>query len=138
MQFPAGGRPPAWRPGQDQWDNWMQHVLALLDAAIGQLREEEPAHGTLLAASSLLRKRCDPRPEKGRHDGKEYLLAWQARKVLDYIDRHIASRVLVADLCALVCRSEAHFSRAFKGTFGRPPHAFVIRRRVALAATHNA
>src|ERR1700748_732584 len=138
MQFQARDLPAALSPGQDRSGDWMQHVLALLDAAIGQLREEEPAHGTLLAASSLLRKRCDPRPEKGGDDGKEYLLAWQARKVLDYIDRHIASRVLVADLCALVCRSEAHFSRAFKGTFGRPPHAFVIRRRVELAATHMA
>jgi AraC family transcriptional regulator len=69
-------------------------------------------------------------------DGKERLLAWQARKVLDYIDRHITSRVRVADLGALVCRSEAYFSRSFRGTFGYSPHAFVIRRRVELAAKH--
>jgi transcriptional regulator GlxA family with amidase domain len=44
--------------------------------------------------------------------------------------------VLVADLCALVWRSEAHFSRSFRGTFGYSPHAFVVRRRVELAAKH--
>jgi len=64
------------------------------------------------------------------------LLAWQARKVLDYIDRHITSRVPVADLSALVWRSEAHFSRSFRGTFGYSPHAFVVRRRVELAAKY--
>jgi AraC family transcriptional regulator len=114
---------------------WMHDVMALLDAAIGQLHHQEPAHGTLLAASSLLRSQVDPQAAAGGdEDGKERLLAWQARKVLDYIDTHITGRVLVADLCALVWRSEAHFSRSFKGTFGRSPHAFVIRRRVELAA----
>jgi AraC family transcriptional regulator len=32
--------------------------------------------------------------------------------------------------------SEAHFSRAFKRTFGTSPHAFVIRRRVELATQY--
>jgi AraC family transcriptional regulator len=116
---------------------WMHHVIALLDAAIGQLHHQEPAHRTLLAASSLLRSQIDPQPAAaGDTAEKERLLAWQARKVLDYIDTHITGRVLVADLCALVWRSEAHFSRSFKGTFGRSPHAFVIRRRLELAAKH--
>ena len=58
-------------------------------------------------------------------------LAWQVRLVRDYIDSHIARRVLVADLC-----SDAHFSRSFKRTLGEPPHAFVVRRRVELAAQY--
>jgi AraC-like DNA-binding protein len=44
--------------------------------------------------------------------------------------------VLVADLSALVQRSEAHFSRSFRRTFGHSPHAFVVRRRVELAGQH--
>jgi len=62
--------------------------------------------------------------------------AWQVRKVRDYINRHIAGRVLVADLCALVQCSDAHFSRSFKRTFGESPHAFLVRRRVELAAQY--
>jgi len=123
--------------GQSRSGDWMHHVIALLDAAIGHIDREESAHGAILEATSLLRRQVDPQPVEGSaDDGKERLLAWQARKVLDYIDRHITSRVLVADLCALVCRSEAHFSRSFRGTFGYSPHAFVIRRRVELAAKH--
>lgn len=104
---------------------------------MGQLHHEEPAHGTLLKATSLLRRQVDPPPaQAAKDDGKEQLLAWQARKVLDHIDRHITSRVLVKDLCALVRRSEAHFSRSFRGTFGYSPHSFVVRRRVELAAKY--
>jgi transcriptional regulator GlxA family with amidase domain len=115
--------------------DWVHHVIALVDAAIDQLHHQESAHGALLEATSLLRRQVDPQPVPA-DDGRERLLAWQARKVLDYIDRHITSRVLVADLCALVWRSEAHFSRSFRGTFGYSPHAFVVRRRVELAAKY--
>jgi transcriptional regulator GlxA family with amidase domain len=103
----------------------------------GHLHQEQAAHGAILEATWLLRRQLDPQPVIGvADDGKERLLAWQVRKVLDYIDGHITSRVLVADLCALVWRSEAHFSRSFRATFGYSPHAFVIRRRVELAAKY--
>jgi len=117
---------------------WMHDVIALLDAAIGHLHQEQAAHGAILEASALLRRQivASQPVEATTDDGKERLLAWQARKVLDYIDRHITTRVLVADLCALVWRSEAHFSRSFRSTFGCSPHAFVVRRRVELAARY--
>ena len=117
--------------------DWMHDVLALLNAAIAQLHQEQAAHGAILEATSLLRRQVDPQPTAvAADDAKERLLPWQVRKVLDYIERHITSRVMVADLCALVWRSEAHFSRSFRGTFGYSPHAFVIRRRVDLAAKY--
>jgi AraC family transcriptional regulator len=116
---------------------WMHDVIALLDAAIVDLHQEQPAHGAILEASTLLRRQLGPQPlDAAEEYGKERLLAWQVRKVLDYIDNHITCRVLVADLCALVWRSEAHFSRTFRNTFGYSPHAFVIRRRVELAARY--
>jgi AraC family transcriptional regulator len=116
---------------------WVHHVIALLDAAIGQLDHEQAAHGTILAATSLLRRQVDPQPgDECGSGGKERLLTWQVRKVVEHIDRCITSRVLVADLCALVQRSEAHFSRSFRRTFGHSPHAFVVRRRVELATQY--
>jgi AraC family transcriptional regulator len=115
---------------------WVHHVIALLDSAIGQLRQEQAAHGALLQATSLLRQQVNPRPLEDDSNGKEKLLAWQVRKVVDHIDRHITTRVLVADLCALVQRSEAHFSRSFRRTFGHSPHAFVVLRRIELAAQY--
>ena len=117
--------------------DWVHHVISLLDAAMHQLyRKEQAAHGTILEATSLLRRQIDPPASPEAPDGRGRLLAWQVRKVRDYIDSHITGPVLVADLCALVQRSEAHFSRSFKRTFGESPHSFVVRRRVDLAAQY--
>ena len=116
---------------------WMHRVISLLDAAVGQLHDQEhAAQGTVLEAASLLRQQVHPPAAAEVPDARGRLLAWQARKVLDYIDSHITGPILVADLCALVQRSEAHFSRSFKRTFGESPHAFVVRRRVELAAEY--
>jgi AraC family transcriptional regulator len=115
---------------------WARYVITLLDKAVRELQPSGVAHGTLLKAAALLRKQIDPEVAQQVPGGGGRLLAWQARKVRDYIDSHITGPVLVADLCALIQRSEAHFSRSFKRTFGEPPHAFVIRRRLELAARY--
>src|ERR1700693_908405 len=105
---------------------WMSRVRRLLEAAVGQLHDlKHPAQGTLLEAASLLRQQIHPPPAGEIADGRGRLLAWQARKVHDYIDSHITGPVLVADLCAIVQCSEAHFSRSFQRTFGESTHSFV-------------
>jgi AraC family transcriptional regulator len=125
------------RPGATRAREWMHRVITLLEAAVGQLHDQEhPAEGTLLEAASLLRQQVHPAAAGEVPDGRGRLLAWQARKVRDFIDSHITGPVLVADLCALVQRSEAHFSRYFKRTFGESPHSFIVRRRVELAAQY--
>jgi AraC-like DNA-binding protein len=117
--------------------DWVYHVICLLDAAVHQLYStENTAHGTILKAASLLRQQMDPPTASEVPNESGRLLAWQARKVRDYIDSHITGTVLVADLCALLQRSKAHFSRSFKRTFGESPHAFLVRRRVELAAQY--
>ena len=115
---------------------WVQRVITLLDAAVGELSRDHSAKDTILEAASLLREQSDSQAAPGVRDEGGRLLAWQARKVLEYVDGHIAGPIRVADLCALIQRSEAHFSRAFKRTFGASPHAFVIQRRLELAAQY--
>ena len=134
--FPAA-TPAVAKPSARRAREWVRHVLTLLDEAVRQLQpSEDVAHGTILEATSLLRKQIDSEPALELPDWGGRLLAWQARKVRDYIDSHITGPVRVADLCALIDRSEAHFSRAFKRTFGESPHAFVIWRRLELAAKY--
>jgi AraC family transcriptional regulator len=125
------------KPGAPRSCEWMHQVMTLLEAALGQLHNQvHPARDTVREATLLLRQQIDPPAARGVPDGAGRLLAWQARKVRDHIDSHITGRVLVAHLSALVQRSEAHFSRAFRCTFGESPHAFVVRRRVELAAQY--
>ena len=112
----------------------IKQVIRLLEAAARELDLRESAHGTLAQAASLLRKQFAPQAQEAPGDCRGRLLAWQVRQVLTYIDSHITDRVLVVDLSALVRCGEAHFSRLFKRTFGESPHAFVVKRRVELAA----
>ncbi len=109
-------------------------MIERLEAVSRQLVSGEVAHATILEATSLLREQIALRATSTEKDG--CLLAWQVRKVRDYIDAHITGPVLVADLCTLIQRSQAHFSRSFKRTFGHSPRAFVIRCRVELAARY--
>ena len=107
---------------------WMHRVITLLEAAVGHLHDQEhSAQGTLLEAASLLRRQIHPPAAGEAPDGRGRLLAWQARKVREHIDSHITGPVLVMDLCALAQRSEAHFSRSLKRTFGESPHSLAVR-----------
>ena len=133
-QHPGGA---IWEIGARRPREWAKRVMTLLDAALGELdRKEHPAKCTVLQAASLLREQIDPQAQAAAADQGGRLLAWQARRVREYVDGHIAGPIRVAELCALIQRSEAHFSRSFKRTFGASPHAFVIGRRVELAARY--
>jgi AraC family transcriptional regulator len=122
--------------GAAQSHEWVRPVIALLDAAVCQLDREQAVHATIVHAASLLRKQITSQVVEGNSDQRARLIAWQVRKVRDYIDSHITGRILVSDLCALVRLSEAYFSRSFKCTFGESPHAFVLRRRLEFAAQY--
>ena len=77
----------------------------------------------------------EPAPAMSTHNKRgAMLLPWQAARVSEYIDRHIADPIRVCDLSALVCRGRAHFSRLFKKHFGLSPYAYVLRRRIELAS----
>jgi AraC family transcriptional regulator len=115
---------------------WAQRVIALLEMAVGELNRDHSAKDTILKAASLLREQSNSQAAAGATNETGRLLAWQARKVREYVDIHIAGPIRVADLCALIERSESHFSRVFKHTFGTSPHVFVIHRRVQLAAQY--
>jgi AraC-like DNA-binding protein len=61
------------------------------------------------------------------------LAPWQAKRVLAYIEANLETPIRASDLAAVTRLSVGHFSRAFRITFGRSPHAFVMIRRVEKA-----
>jgi AraC family transcriptional regulator len=128
--------PAASNLGSTPSREWLHQLTTLVESALDQFRDLQPAQSTLLEAASLLRRQIEPPVARRISEENGRLRAWQARKVLDYIDRHLAGPVLVADLCSLVQRSEGHFSNSFKRTFGESPHVFLVRRRVELAARY--
>jgi AraC family transcriptional regulator len=122
-------------PGAARRHEWTHHLIWLLTAAVGHVQDREhPAHRTLLTATSLLRQQIDRRIAGDIPDRDRRLLAWQLCKVRSYVDCHIAERISLADLSALIPLSGAHFSRVFRRTCKESPHAFVVRRRLEWAA----
>jgi AraC family transcriptional regulator len=49
---------------------------------------------------------------------------------------HIAEPIQVAELAALVGRSEFHFSRVFARSVGMSPHRYVVHLRLQAAIQH--
>jgi len=61
------------------------------------------------------------------------LAPWQQRTVAAYIEEHLAEPISLATLAALVRLSPHHFCRAFKKSFGVPPHRYHNGRRMERA-----
>jgi AraC-like DNA-binding protein len=61
------------------------------------------------------------------------LAPWQAKRVASHISAHLDRPIALRELAEIVRLSSSHFSRAFKGAFGQPPHTFIMSRRVDLA-----
>jgi AraC family transcriptional regulator len=55
--------------------------------------------------------------------------------VAAYIDEHMAEQVPLATLAKLVRLSMHYFCRAFRESFGVPPHRYLMMRRIEAAKT---
>jgi AraC family transcriptional regulator len=55
---------------------------------------------------------------------------WQQKRVAEFIEEHLAEDISLAALAELVHLSLYHFARAFKQSFGVPPHRYHMARRM--------
>lgn len=113
-------------------------VLSLLDIARQEaLTDRALARASVEGAFLLLQKQIELYLASARRGARgRGLLDWQARCVGEHIEKHIGASILVSDLSALVQLSEAYFARAFKRTYGKTPHSYVIGRRLDQASHH--
>src|ERR1700704_629679 len=58
------------------------------------------------------------------------LPAWQQKRVVEFIQEHLAQEISLNALAELVDLSLYHFARAFKQSFGTPPHHYHMARRM--------
>lgn len=70
-----------------------------------------------------------PRPERARGG----LSPVARRRTLELIDAKLDARLSIDTLAREAGMSPAHFARAFKQTLGRPPHRFLMSRRLERA-----
>lgn len=90
----------------------------------GDLSDFKPLGRVL--AHELLRLQQGSAPTKQLVRGG--LAAWQQRIVTTYIEEHLAEPILLATLAELAGLSTYHFCRAFKQSFGLPPHRYHTSR----------
>ena len=58
------------------------------------------------------------------------LPARKQKCVVEFIEEHLAEEISLATLAKLVNLSLCHFARAFKQSFGAPPHRYHMARRM--------
>jgi AraC-like DNA-binding protein len=58
---------------------------------------------------------------------------WRLKRVVDYVNAHLASRITLADLADAAGRTRMHFAAQFRVATGTRPHDFVLRRRIERA-----
>jgi AraC family transcriptional regulator len=63
------------------------------------------------------------------------LATWQMRIIAQHIEDRLEENISLATLASLARLSQSHFSRAFKQSFGIPPHEYHTQRRIQKAKT---
>jgi AraC family transcriptional regulator len=61
------------------------------------------------------------------------LAAWQVRCTLLHIEANLETTLQASELARITQLSVSHFSRAFRISFGQPPHTYVMARRIEKA-----
>jgi AraC family transcriptional regulator len=61
------------------------------------------------------------------------LQKWRLKRVVEYIDHHLADKISLLDLAAVAGLSRMHFASQFRVATGLRPHEFLLRRRIRRA-----
>jgi AraC family transcriptional regulator len=86
---------------------------------------------TVVLVAELARHyRIDPESEQQSRGG---LAGWQRRAVEEQMEISLAEPLSLVALAESVRLSPRHFARAFKQSFGQPPHQYHLARRVERA-----
>lgn len=59
-----------------------------------------------------------------------HLAPWQARRATEFLNANLYGDVSLASVAAECNISVSHFAHAFRRTFGRPPHRWLMERRM--------
>jgi AraC family transcriptional regulator len=103
---------------------------ALIEAGPSGSRLYAEALGIVLA-HELLRLNGGTAPAEPPIRGG--LAGWQRHAVTRYIEENVSQQISLAKLAELAQLSVFHFSRAFKQSFGMPPHRYHASRRIERA-----
>jgi AraC-like DNA-binding protein len=108
------------------------HALVALDGVEKGLVALYVEALCLAILTQLLSMRCN-RELPGTSRRMAPLPKWRLKRVVDYVNAHLASRITLADLAGAAGRTRMHFAAQFRVATGTRPHDFVLRRRIERA-----
>jgi AraC family transcriptional regulator len=113
----------------------LRSVMTELCAALRSALDDErgTAEERLRRASELLTGIGDSADVTRREDARGGLSPWQIRKVTNHVEANLDRSIRNEELASLARLNPSYFGRAFRISFGEPPHEYVIRRRVERA-----
>jgi AraC family transcriptional regulator len=110
------------------WDTAIK-LSNIIESSDAHNRLYVEALGTVLAHELT---RHDPGP-RVREPARGGLAAWQQKAATAYIEEHLAGPISLGTLAQLSRLSPFYFCRAFKQSFGVPPHRYHTSRRIERA-----
>jgi AraC-like DNA-binding protein len=108
-------------------------VRTLAQVLFDSLRAEAPNVPLLAHVALALRAILTFRPSREDATPRGGLATWQERRAIAYMDERLDQSFpvsAVAEACGL---SVNHFSRAFRRSMGKPPHRWLLDRRIERA-----
>jgi len=113
------------------------HLFSTVEKLVEVIEEPEFQHTSYIDALGCVLghelTRLDRASPISRNTLRGGLASWQQRAVAGYIEDHLANRIALAHLAGLIGLSTYHFCRAFKKSFGMPPHRYHMSRRIERA-----
>src|ERR1700761_7819105 len=109
---------------------WASSLAELLRIALVHLdADRESAKAVITKATSLLQVQIDRQTAQAAVEAiTGGLTAWQIRRVVGFVDHHLGGSIRVERLSEIAGLSSTHFSKAFRRSFGIPPHAYLIKQ----------
>lgn len=113
-----------------------QIVMALLRNGLDAIGDSNATASASIARAFDLLETAWERSDTGtsRPGGDRGALApWQVKRLATFVDARLDGPISVQQLSAVAKLSPNYFCRAFKSSFGRSPHAYVLDRRLEKA-----
>ena len=126
-------------PFQRNFDNSGDEVIRSLCVVLEtvELEYDEPCAEALRHAIAvrLAGYRPEVRPparcrEEDNSRSIRALQKWRLKRVIEYVDANLPSKISLSELAAIAGLSRMHFASQFRVATGLRPHEFLLRRRI--------
>jgi AraC-like DNA-binding protein len=107
----------------------MMELLRSADAVV--VSDQARARQLIDCVMEILRATLDEHDAPSASAGR--LAPWQERRLKAHIEANLSISLTTAELAGVVNLSPSYFSRAFKKSFGQPPHSYLTMRRTIRA-----